>query len=670
MKFLNVTGFLEAVAAKPLDTESTTFNQDLKIVRLIDYLTTGIDELFSDDATNAGGKARAKSRKGGRGSLSPHKDYCISCVNMIVTNKGLNSFSPLSAEDVLVPRIPAEYTGDTENVESEWAFIESCQEFMSRMSDSATISLTTGGEDPKNISSVFGIQNRNKITKDTRFYKASLLFGYMIDENKLAYVDGNQSGVVGIAPGYLNLDADMKYIDDSIEAQRPLAVKLLKEIFAAKPEDIVVTNENSGEAKNDVKDLLAKFKSAVPEDGNIFMSPNEIKEYIPLFEYFRLPADQRAKNDDFFSILTKGMTDLEDKGVHFGENLQTAKNIQQTIMAGNYDLVVGYSQEGDTTHTETFQNKGEEIFVGYLTNYAGQTNGEVIPVYFTTQNPSTISKMNASKGKPLHVDTLKSSRTEVPFKKLNTEGFAKRTGGNEIIFQLPIEIYSKAGVQTQEPVQPATETPVEQKPVTATTPKASKVAKKAPAVAKPKKDVQKAEAKPAPTPEPAAKQTATPAPKANEPESPASILNRIGKEYKAGNIGRKPAIEQIRDEIESKTGKKYDIPTIQKSFDKKFPSTEERSEKEIRRDDEYNALFTGDAKDTRLAKSALPRIKELAALGHQFTPEEISNLVNRGLNKADLDKAIGKSTVMEVRSSPVSFSLKALMENLSRRSIK
>lgn len=667
MKFHNVTGFLEAVAAKPLDTESTTFNQDLQIVRLIDYLTTGIDESFSDDATNAGGKARAKSRKGGRGSLSPHKDYCISCVNMIVTNKGLNSFSPLSAEDVLVPRIPAEYTGDTDNVESEWAFIESCQEFMSRMSDSATISLTTGGEDPKNISSVFGMQNRNKITKDTRFYKASLLFGYMIDENKLAYIDGNQSGVVGIAPGYLNLDAEMKYIDDSIEAQRPLAVKLMKEIFSANPEDIVVTNENSGEAKNDVKDLLAKFKSAVPEDGNIFMSPNAIKEYLPLFEYFRLPADQRAKNDDFFSILTKGMTDLEEKGVHFGENLQTAKNAQHTIMAGNYDLVVGYSQEGDTTHTETFKNKGEEIFVGYLTNYAGQSNGEVIPVYFTTQNPSTISKMNASKGKPLHVDTLKSSKTEVPFKKLNTEGLAKRTGGNEIIFQLPIEIYSKAGVQTEQPVQPAAETPVEQKPAVATTPKAPK---KAPAGAKPQKDAQKAEAQPASIPAPTPESTPKPASKPNEPESPASILNRIGKEYKAGNIGRKPAIEQIRDEIESKTGKKYDIPTIQKSFDKKFPTNDERSEKEIRRDDEYNALFKGDAKDTRLAKSALPRIKELANLGHQFTPEEIANLVNRGLNKADLDKTLGRSTVMEVRSSPNSFSLKALMENLSSRRIK
>lgn len=669
MKFHNVTGFLEAVAAKPLDTESTTFNQDLKIVRLIDYLTTGIDESFSDDATNAGGKARAKSRKGGRGSLSPHKDFCISCVNMIVTNKGLNSFSPLSPEDVLVPRIPAEYTGDTENVESEWAFIEGCQEFMSRMSDSATISLTTGGEDPRNISSVFGMQNRNKITKDSRFYKASLLFGYMIDENKLAYVDGSQSGVVGIAPGYLNLDAEMKYIDDSIESQRPLAVKLMKEIFAANPEDIVVTNENSGEVKNDIKDLLSKFKSAVPEDGNIFMSPNEIKEYLPLFEYFRLPADQRAKNDDFFSILTKGMTDLEEKGVHFGDNLQTAKNIQHTIMGGNYDLVVGYSQAGDTTHTETFKNKGEEIFVGYLTNYAGQSNNEVIPVYFTTQNPSTISKMNENKGKPLHVGNLKSTKTEVPFKKLNTEGFAKRTGGNEIIFQLPIEIYSKAGVETEQPVQPATETPVEQKPVQQTAPKAPK---KAPEGAKPKKAAQKVETKPetvkevAPVEKPAPKQ----APKANEPETPAAILNRIGKEYKAGNIGRKSALEQIRDEIESKTGKKYDIPTIQKTFDKKFPSNDERSESEIRRDDEYNALFKGDAKDTRLAKSALPRIKSLADLGHKFTPEEISNLVNRGLNKADLDRTLGKSTVMEVRSSPVSFSLKALMENLSSRSIK
>lgn len=667
MKFHNVTGFLEAVATKPLDTESTTFNQDLKIVRLIDYLATGIDETFSEESSNVGGKARAKSRKGGRGSLSPHKDFCISCVNMIVTNKGLNSFSPLSAEDVLVPRIPAEFMGDTDNVESEWAFIESCREFMSRMSDSAIISLTTGGENPKNISSVFGMQNKNKITQNTKFYKASLLFGYMIDENKLAYIDGNQSGVVGIAPGYLNLDADMKYIDDEIEAQRPLAVKLMKEIFAAKPEEIVVTNENSGEVKNDIKDLLTKFKATVPEDGNIFMSPNEIKEYLPLFEYYRLPADERVKQDDFFSILTKGMTDLEEKGVHFGDNLLTAKKAQLTITAGNYDLVVGYSQAGDTTHTETFKNKGEQIFVGYITNYEGQQNDEVIPVYFASQSPSTISYMDSNKNKHLHVGKLKSTKTEIPFKNLNTEGMAKRTGGNEIIFQLPIEIYSKAGIEAEPPDQPIqnkTETPAEPKPTIAEKPAKAKPTK-------PAKEAKKNEVTPEVKPiEPSIPAPATPAPVTKGPETPASILNRYGKEFRAGNIGRKAAIEEIQNEIETKLGKKFSTADIQKSFDKKFPQNAERSDAEIRRDDEYNALFTGDAKNTKLAKSALPRIKSLADLGHKFTPEEISNLVNRGLNKADIDKILGKSTVMEVRFSPNSFSVKALMENLSSKSIK
>jgi hypothetical protein len=675
MKFYNVTSLFEAVANQPLDTQSTTFDQNLKIIRVIDYLTTGIDSGFSDESTQAGGSELAGTREGGRGAYSKHKDYCLSCVNMIVTNAGKDAFSGLSYEDVLVPRIPLEYMGDEENVDEEWAFIESCDAVRNNFSDRDTIQLSTSDV---SASSIFGMDSVKKITKNTKFYKSSLLFGYVIDEQKITYTNGDEEGVISLKSKILNLDPEMKYMDEEIEKNRPLAIKFLKKVLELNPDNLNITNDNSGEAKNDLmsapgatkstleeakspnkestntantSELLVRFKQTVPEDGNVFLSPNEIKDFIPLFEYVRVDG---AQNDEFFGILSNGMQSLEDEGVHFGDNLNVAGDVQNVLMQGNYDLVVGYSQAGDTTHTKQFNNKGEEIFVGYVTNYKDQKDDAVIPVYFTTTNKSTISNMESKKGTPLHVNELKNTKTSIPFKKLNTSGVAKRMGGNEIIFQLPIEIYSKAGQEVAQSVTPEENKTSPEIPTEPITPES-------------KKSTRKPKEKTSGTKAPAESTKTNETPTATKEETPGGILKRIGANFKAGTISRDNAILAIKNEIKSKLNKDISLDKIQASFDKLFSSDKPRGENEIRRDDQYSTLLGPDVRNTKLAKSALERVKSLAQLGHKFTPEEVSNLVSRGLNQADVDSVIKKYSIMEVRISPSSFNMKALMENLNSK---
>lgn len=672
MKFYNVSSLFEAIADKQLDKASDTFDQNLKIVRLIDYLSAGMNSTFTDEYTQVGGSELKK--KDEHGARSAHKDYCMSCVNSILTQENFQKFNGLKWKDVLVPRIPLDFEGSEDDADSEWQFLESCPEVKNNFSGQSVITLN---KENAGRSSILGMDNAKKISDQAVFYKSSLLVGYINDTQELAYVDNGEVGIISLNPkgNLLNLDPDMKYLDAEIDGQRKNALEFLKKILNYDENSITVTNENSGEAKNDVKDLLASFKSkGIPEDGYIFMSPNEIKEFLPLFEYVRVGG---AKNDSFFEILTNGMTSLEDAGVHFGDNLKVAEDVQNTIMQGDYDLVVGYSQEGDTTHSKTFNNQGEQIFVGYLTNYPGQEGDNVIPVYFSTKDPNRIASLNASidNKEPLHVKSLKLRNTMIPFKKLNTSGVAKRTGGNEIIFQLPAEIFTQAGkpeAQSAEKVN-APSTTADQTPApTAETPKAEAIPQpektKAPAKSKgePKP---KTPAKPKTPKEPTAEQpkAAEPTPTPTSKESVTSLTNKIGSEFKAGNISREQAINNLQAELNSTLGKNYSKEQVAKHFNKNYP---ERSENDVRREDEYSALLGPEGRNTRLAKSAIDRVKSLAQLGHKFTPDEVDNLASRGLPKADIEKALGKFAMAEVRLSPKSFSLKAMMENLNSKRLK
>lgn len=622
MRYFSVTKFLgEAVADEPLDLPANNFNQDFKLIRVIDYLCAGIDSIFSDESTQTGGKALSKTREGDRGALSAHKDYCLSLVNMIVTQKGKDSFTSLKYEDVLVPRIPAEFRGSTEDVESEWNFIESCTDYINQISGSAKIMVNTKDTDTSfgtSNTAVFGTESAKKIDNSTFFYKASLLYAYVLDQNKVAYSSKTGNGVLDIKPGYINLDVAQKYIDPKIEANRKSANEFLSKILSYDENSIVVSDTPDGQPRNDIKDLLASFKGEVSADGNVFMSPNQLKEYIPLFEYIRVGGEQ---HNDFFSKIAEGTKYLEDeKGVHFGTDLQGAKEIQKFLTGGNYELTFGYSQAGEKAHTGQFQNAGEEIFVGYVKGNQGEYENNVIPVYIATTNKSQISNLKSKLDTPIKIGKLNKDLIN-SFYSLNTEGMIKRTGGNELIFQLPENITSatitKSADVTPEPETAIPESAPETKTVPENTKKAPVAEKKKPS----KKEPPKAEVAPEPVAEkPVEKKEKAPAKKAPAPVKPKAK--------------------------EAAPAKAEDPNAIERGL-------------------QHDALFGGAMGKTRLAKSALPRIAELAKLGHTYTPSEIDNLVERGLDRASVNKAVGNTSLMEVRISPTSYSLKALMENLN-----
>lgn len=670
MRHFDVTKFLEEAVAKiPLDIDTVTIPANLKVIRFIDYLTTGMDEDFDHAGTNAGKGANSRTRANGRGNLSAHIDICNSCVNSILTKQGARAFSGVTYEDILVPRIPREFEGTDEDVESEWDFMEKCSSVMNNMKGTITLS--------GNINQTPLMVDKKQINEGTKFYRASLLFGYLNNENALAVVNGGQAVQVDIKPRYINLDPDMKYIDEEIEKQRPSALKLLAEIFSANEEDypdLGVDTANNGTVKNDIRALLNTFKSKVPETGDVFLSSDEIKELIPLLQYFKTPKELRDTNDKFFDKIATGVSALERDGVHFGEYSSRTAEVQDILNAGNYDVVVGYSQAGDKTHTEEFNNKGEEIFVGYATNYPGQNGDEAIPLYIATKNPSEISALKGLMGKEAHIGSVDGG-AEIPYKKVNTDKSAKRTGGNELIFQLPSEIY---GLMLQ---------PSKAEPAKVEEPVAAPTAKKesAPKEVKPRAPKPKVEpaAEPAPEvkPEPVVEPVKAPEekPKVAEPAtktlSPTAVIfDTYAKQYGEGSIGRAKAISLIREQIKKDTGKSISAESIADSLDKRYPKHTEasslRSDAETNRPEALNDLFGPDVRDTKLAKSALPRIKAIADGGHKFTKEEVDNLLSRGISQRDMDKIMGTVPVMEARIDKGTYSIKALLENINRTKFK
>lgn len=181
---------------------------------------------------------------------------------------------------------------------------------------------------------------------------------------------------------------------------------------------------------------------------------------------------------------------------------------------------------------------------------------------------------------------------------------------------------------------------------------------------------------PVPEVAPAKAPEATPAATPAKPVSPTTqIFNTYGKQYSDGKISRAKAITLIREKIKKDTDRLVSAESIAENLDKRFPKSGEsapsvRSDAETNRPEALNDLFGPDVRNTKLAKSALPRIKELADGGHKFTQDEIDNLLSRGISQRDLDKITGSVPVMEARIGKGTYSIKALLENINRTKLR
>jgi len=198
MRYFDVSGFLaESVANVPLDLDTVTIPSGLKVIRFIDYLTTGINEDFTHEGNNSGKGEKAKTRADGRGNFSSHIDVCNSCVNSILTKAGMRAFSDVTYEDILVPRIPREFEGTDEDVETEWDFIEKCPSIMNNMKGEIGLS--------GNINQTPLFVDKRQMNNSVKFYRASLLYGYVNNENAVAVVSNGTATQIDIKPRFLNL---------------------------------------------------------------------------------------------------------------------------------------------------------------------------------------------------------------------------------------------------------------------------------------------------------------------------------------------------------------------------------------------------------------------------------------------------------------------------------
>ena len=664
MKYHSVLKFLEeATANKMLSLPGSRVPDDLKIIRFADYVTTGIDESYTHEGKNVGQSSSARTRKYELGNYSSHVDICNSCVNNMLAQGGGESlggksaFSGATYNSTLVPRIPKEYESSDEDVDSEWDFIEKCKSIMDAMHGVITV------PPDSSLSGLFGVENRKYITKGIQFYRASILYGYLTDINAVAAIDNGTTFKINLHAKLINLDPEMKYIDDAIEAKRPLAIKLMDEIYSANPDDFTVTEEGNGSFTNDLKDMLIAYKNTIPQNGDVFLSPREIKEFLPLLEYFRLPEEERNRLGGIYNILAQGMNSLEKKGVHFGDELNAASQIQDIILKGDYDMILAYSQEGDATHSEQFNNKGEEIFVGYITNYAGQEKDDVIPFYISAKDPGVISNLKNTFGTPYHVGRISKS-IDVSYKQLNTSGNAKRTGGNEIIFQLPDAMtgyFVSANIskskryeqpKDEEKNEPVVAADADMRPIEDETPESSPDVVSQPQVAE------------KPNTEPVAGKSTVPTTKKQSPM--AAIFTKFAKQYVNGDYSREQTVNLIRSKIKNDLGKDISSAAIAGMLDKKYGNAMSSRMVDAEKKIAYNNLFGKKVEKTKLSKASLPLIKELADDGHNFTEKEINNLISRGINQADLDKIVSPAPVMEVRLSRDSYSIKAMLENINR----
>lgn len=660
---------LEGVAKNRVNPQALYIPQDMQIVHALDYIATGIGESFSREGNNAGKSAKAKSVEGGVGNESAHNVLVNSCVNAIMVNSGSYGkiFSGLKNDMLYVPRLPS---SSKENEEAQWDYIESCPAVA--LNAKATMKWT--GE--QSATTTF----KGNVTPSTKFYVASLLYGYIHEEQTMAVVDNGTSYTVALKKPMINLDESMKFLDSEIEAKKASALELLKQIHAARLNDFRGAVE--GTPEYDIKDALEEFRAKIPADGNVFLSSNELRAFSFVLDYFSIPADQRMAQKPFNKKLAIGIGVLEKQGVHFGEFTGVADKMQKIIATGGYDVVLGYSQDGDNTHTEEFNNKGEKIFSGYITKYKGQKKAEVIPVYIATKVENEINALEALIGKggvAISEMALKSSNPEVGMAKLNTEGEVKRTGGNDLVFQLPREVYK--WLYTSQPVEAPKEKPARANRKASTKPSESPITPEVePAVPEvAPQDTQSA------TPEVSPNVAQEPAPQNNAPATNAKennklafeIINAYGAKFTSGEIDQKEAIDGIMREIKEK-GLPYSRAKVDSAFSKKFQKAEGDS---VEMKEALTALFGKDGENLTTGQGPLfnkdfmtRNVSELAALGRKLSPAEIKfvaskSVPNRGSFTADdVIRAIqGSSTKLEVRLPSGSFNLKAMLENINRK---
>lgn len=683
---------MEADFKNAVSPQSGYIPQDLQLIRVLDYIAIGIDDEFSREGNNAGQAERAKSVKGGVGNTSAHTLIVNNCVNAIMQNASSfgKVFSGLTNDLLYVPRLP---TSSKENDDAQWDFLEACPAVASN--SKSTMSLNTRS---RSLTTMF----KGKVSNTTQFYVASLLYGYIHEEQALAAVDNGVAYKVSLNNPLIDYDEKLKFLDEKYEAKYPEALALLKTIHSANISNFKQATPDTPEY--DVKDLLESFRAKVPVNGEVYLSSNELKEFTFLLDYFKMEPEERKSKWAFNKKLQIGIKALEDKAVHFGELSGTAGDIEKIILGGGYQIVLGYSQDGDKTHTEVFNNKDEKIFVGYITKYKGQSNKALIPIYIATTNPDAISKLNSKIGVPTEIKkiTLKKAPADSGYKKLDTTGEIKRTGGNDLVFQLPSEIYK--WMYTEQPSENKNKESKPKAEKAANVATASPTEQTPPVEAEPTADTQttqdnvpvdsqqsaKVEDAPAPDSnnqtEPANAEQVDPKPTASVTEvSPEEnkknanrVISRFGKQFTEGKIDRQKAIDSILVGLTANKVTGYDSDRVKKIFDKNFSRN---SDDPVEYGETYRHLFGENGEN--IAKNEGPlfskdfmtrNVKDIVSRGHKLTPEEIKYIVgrtvqNRGsYTEQDVMNAINSaSPKMEARLPSGSFNLKVMLENVNRR---
>ena len=714
MKFFSVNAMLESIAAGQANPDqwSGPF-KTTRVVRLCDYVALGLDETFTHEGNNAGGKAKAATRQFNTGNRQVHKDLVLGSVNDILNRtgdgKGAKMFgykAPISM--TLVPRIPAKFNVD---FASRSRFIESCpsvQDNIGAMLKLASphkdsIRATDSDYPELDISSVLDLSQLNRdseyrkgkgeyLKKNIAIPFDEILDSYLRDKNDTETIDEIEIGIVVDkqveyisvpfkqsefqGAGIINRHEDSKQLDPVADNPTNVekAAKLLSAIYNAKPSDF------EGKSNESIDKAFAAYQAlGVPEDGDIFLSASEIETFLALFDFFAVGLEGRKKESTFSDRLIQGMETIRGP-LSKGSTIDPS-DIPSVIKNGNYDLYIGYGESTDKSNAEVFNSRKDVLYAGYITNFEGQGSNKdaVIPVYMIAKDDDASKTLTKAKQySRVYIPSLRGSSTvvEKAYNIDNGPAGAKTIDGIEI-FQLPKAIYT----------QMRTNKAVSKNANNATTNTAT---------AKPE-DVISAD-QTASIEEPVVDETPTEptvepqvdAPE-DEPEDVITADDPNDEMYKLYSESLKEDdINKFVKKIKAKFKPQPDSPEMDKAMsliarfaddvgvpfrEKVFsnylsgtlapkqqaPKASPKVEISMATRGLRNQLLRD---NTKLGQGALATVNEILKGGVKLSQEEIDSLVNRGLPKPSIDALISKySPKMEARVSKVSFSLKALLEN-------
>jgi len=699
MKFFDLKILTEALVNNQIDVNQWNNYSKLKLIRFIDYVKVGIDEDFTHSGTQVGGADKAKSRAKGVGSRDTHKDNCMACINDLLTTTGHKVFGKnLSLKTSTVPKIPAAYKAEGEgDFEKEIDFLLSCNEVEANADTSFTLTKpsTAGGRDTSISPTTLFV---NKYDKPPVFNKYSLLISYALGTNSLvANVNGSTEAVeLKDNADIVNYDESAKYLDPAIDnpETEAKALELIKLILGSTEKSL------QGESNGDLRNVLNSFKTTIPADGNIFLSPDEISGFTGILEYFKKSPEERKKGDSLLdTILSRSIEVLKTSGN--GIEFAQSNKIKDIILNGNYDLYVGFADETDATHHSTFGVKGREnVYVGYLTNYKGQDKNEVIPVYFVTANESDKAKLQKTKFSRQRVGALKGTADQ-GYDKLNTDAMVKTMGDGTLVYQLPIEIWRRMEAFNPEEIA-STENPQaasnkntkgfavfpldfgsedvvadkavgkQVEPTPSVEPEVTTPA--APEVEQPvetKKTRRRAAPRSAPVTTPEAPIEA-PVPQAPTPEAPKKsgldVLNEIKAKYIASEITHKDAVAaalKVRTDYGMKASEDK-IKSFLTSTAAPKPKATASTGLDLRAI-ESNRAIKSLLSATKLTDAAIPSIADIYAKGGVLSNEQIDSLISKGVSRDKLMSVVRseKKTVAESRMLKF-FNLGSILESLQK----